>query len=158
MCEYCGCQQFPAVSELTDEHNRLRELGRNLAAAADNGHIDYAASVAASMLAVLGPHTRVEEEGLFPAMAREFNDQISHLTAEHVAVHDTLTDLANRRRREDWADQARHVVGTLFEHILKEQDGVFPAALTVLTLADWDRVDQIRIDAAPVTYVVAHVG
>ena len=32
----------------------------------------------------------------------------------------------------------------LREHILKEQDGVFPAALTSLSGTDWDAVDAVR--------------
>ena len=33
----------------------------------------------------------------------------------------------------------------LREHILTEQDGVFPAALSRLDPADWDRVDKARL-------------
>lgn len=152
MCEYCGCQQIPAISELTREHDQLRELGRELVAAADHDRAEDAASIAESMLAVLGAHTRVEEGGLFPAMSREFPEQITSLTIEHVAVHDTLADVANHPHSPDWAADARWVVSSLFEHILKEQDGVFPAALSVLTPTDWDAVDQVRADAAAISF------
>jgi hypothetical protein len=38
----------------------------------------------------------------------------------------------------------------LFEHILKEQDGVFPAAMSVLTPRDWERLASVRArEAAP---------
>jgi hemerythrin-like domain-containing protein len=32
----------------------------------------------------------------------------------------------------------------LREHILKEQDGVFPAALAALSPEEWDAVDAVR--------------
>jgi hypothetical protein len=32
----------------------------------------------------------------------------------------------------------------LFDHILKEQDGVFPAALATLTPDDWERIGAVR--------------
>ena len=37
-----------------------------------------------------------------------------------------------------------HALWVLREHILKEQDGVFPAALAELDPAQWDEVDAVR--------------
>lgn len=144
MCEYCGCQDIEAIAELTGEHDRLRDLARQLARAADAGDSDAARAAAAEMLGVLGPHTRVEEDGLFPAMSREFAEQIAHLTEEHVVVDSTLSALAAGQHGPDWAAHAHAAVAVLFEHILKEQDGVFPAALSVLTPAEWDRLTDVR--------------
>jgi hypothetical protein len=36
------------------------------------------------------------------------------------------------------------VLDLLREHMLTEQDGVFPAALISLTAEDWDAVDAVR--------------
>jgi hypothetical protein len=35
----------------------------------------------------------------------------------------------------------------LREHIFKEQDGVFPAALATLSTADWEAADALRVHA-----------
>jgi hypothetical protein len=34
VCEYCGCQAIEVIADLTAEHDRLRELSRDLSDAA----------------------------------------------------------------------------------------------------------------------------
>lgn len=149
MCEYCGCQDLPAIAQLTAEHDRLRDLGRSLVDAAASADLDRARTVAQSMLDVLDVHTSVEEDALFPAMAGEYERALRHLADEHVTVHSTLTALAVGAPGPDWRAHAQAVVHLLFEHILKEQDGVFPAALSVLTPADWELLDTVREQRTP---------
>jgi hemerythrin-like domain-containing protein len=144
MCEYCGCQELPAIAELTAEHDRLRDLGRDLGRAADRGDAAAARDAALGMLDILAIHTRVEEDALFPPMCREFAAQMEHLAEEHVSLHAVLAMLASERPEPGWAQQARAVRDVLFEHILAEQDGVFPAALSVLTPPEWDRLEEVR--------------
>lgn len=144
MCEYCGCDQIEAIAELTAEHDRLRELGRLLAAAAHADDVAGARAAAGQMRAVLRPHTEVEEVALFPAMAVEYPDQIAALTGEHRELERVLAALAGDPLPADWAVQANAAVEDLFEHILKEQDGVFPASVTTLGAHDWDAVDDVR--------------
>jgi hypothetical protein len=43
-----------------------------------------------------------------------------------------------------WPNRLREVLFLLREHILKEQDGVFPAALASLDGDQWARVDAVR--------------
>jgi hypothetical protein len=38
-------------------------------------------------------------------------------------------------------------VRVLRQHILKEQDGVFPAALANLATSDWEAVEKLRAQA-----------
>lgn len=153
MCEYCGCQDVPAIAELTTEHDRLRELGRDLqkAAAADN--FPTARAAADAMRAVLGPHTEVEELGLFPRLSDEFPDRMSALVDEHHSIDAVLVALSDTVTPPDgWRQQAHQVVAALFEHILQEQDGVFPAALATLDAAGWERLSAIRGQlAGPIT-------
>ena len=40
--------------------------------------------------------------------------------------------------------RVRAVVGELFHHILREQDGLFPASLSVLSPQQWDHLDEVR--------------
>jgi hypothetical protein len=38
----------------------------------------------------------------------------------------------------------------LRQHILKEQDGVFPAALANLATSDWETIEKVRAQAGSV--------
>lgn len=144
MCEYCGCQDIDVIADLTTEHDLLRELSRDLEAAMTADDLARARDVAARMRAVLRPHTAVEEDGLFPALAGEFPEQLATLRAEHREIDETLRLLADGDRSPDWMARTRGALLDLFEHILKEQDGVFPAALGTLSAADWERVGTVR--------------
>ena len=147
MCEYCGCQDVDVVAELTAEHDLLRELSRDLQAATVAGDLPHARVLADAMRTVLRPHTVVEERGLFPALAAEFPDQIAALQADHRTLDEALRQLADGDPSPEWPTRTRAALVELFEHILKEQDGVFPAALATLSAADWASVAEVRRDA-----------
>jgi hemerythrin-like domain-containing protein len=147
MCEYCGCQQNDVIAELTAEHDRLRELGHDLAAAVNAADLPMAGRLAAHMLTVLGPHTEVEEAALFPALDEDFGDHLAVLVAEHRAIDTALSGLAAGKPQPGWQQRTKLILGDLFDHILKEQDGVFPAALATLTSAEWDAVAAARLHA-----------
>jgi len=82
MCEYCGCQEVPAIALLTAEHDAVVALMAQATDAMAHGDADGAARVCKEILVVLGPHTTVEEQGLFPAMRNEFADQVEALHAK----------------------------------------------------------------------------
>jgi hemerythrin-like domain-containing protein len=147
MCEYCGCQQIDQIAELTAEHDRLRELSRELVQACEAADLDAARELAELMLAVLGPHTVVEEEGLFPELAADHGDHIAALETEHERIHAALEGLFRDRPSALWPQDTVAALHLLFEHILKEQDGLFPAALGTLTPHGWAHVASAR-DAA----------
>jgi hemerythrin-like domain-containing protein len=97
------------------------------------------------MLAVLAPHTEVEEQGLFPAMAAEFPDHVQQLRSEHEHIHTVLTEASEAIHTDPTLpDRLVEMMFLLREHILKEQDGVFPAALMSLSPEQWDDLDEIR--------------
>jgi hemerythrin-like domain-containing protein len=144
VCEYCGCQAIEVIADLTAEHDRLRELSRDLSDAARSADLRAARMLTDAMRAILGPHTAVEESGLFPALAGEFPEQIAVLSGEHRAVDAVLASLADDVPPSDWAGRVLAALGQLFEHILKEQDGVFPAALAALSSQDWNDVAAVR--------------
>ena len=95
--------------------------------------------------AACSPHTRVEEDGLFPPMADEFPDHVEALRAEHARIEDVLTESAEGTPVDPvWPVRLSAALHTLRDHILKEQDGLFPAALASLGPADWEGVDEAR--------------
>lgn len=144
MCEYCGCQNIDVIAELTAEHDLLRNLGADLAKAAEAQDLAAARSLAGAMLEILAPHTAVEEGGLFPAMAGDYAAQLGRLTQEHRAIDAALSAVAGDTPGADWPATTRGVLADLFDHILKEQDGVFPAALATLSPDDWEATAGVR--------------
>jgi hypothetical protein len=153
MCEYCGCQALASIDELTREHEQVLALISDVRAARLAGDVVRQAGLACRIAAVLGPHTLVEERGLFPALARDFPDQIAQLEAEHRLVEEVLAEAV--RAAADgalpagpgWPDRLARALAVLREHIFKEQDGVFPAALATLSTADWEAADAARVRA-----------
>jgi len=145
MCEYCGCQAVPAISLLTAEHDTVVNLIGQVRAAVEQARLDEAAQGCRRILTVLGPHTRVEEQALFPAMRAEFPDQIDALLAEHRSIDAILAEAAaGTPTAPDWPRRLLGALHDLREHILKEQDGVFPASLAILAHEDWEMLDRVR--------------
>lgn len=106
MCEYCGCQDIATIAELTREHDTVVAEIARVRTCVRGGDTEGAARSARRIRELLGPHTVVEEHGLFPYLAFEFPD-----------------------------------------HILKEQDGLFPASLAVLDTPAWAEVEAVRARA-----------
>lgn len=145
MCEYCGCQAVAAIDELTREHDQVVNLIGGARAAHRGGDAHRMAVLARQITALLGPHTEVEERGLFPALAADFPDHVRALRGEHRRVEAVLAEAADGVPADPtWPARLIDVLDMLRGHILKEQDGVFPAALATLTIADWDTVDTVR--------------
>ncbi|MEO6142507.1 MAG: hemerythrin domain-containing protein [Dermatophilaceae bacterium] len=145
MCEYCGCQEIAVIADLTREHDEvvalISEVQRSIA---DQRREDVAASCQ-KISAILVPHTVVEEQGLFPEMAAEFPAHIEVLRSEHREIEKVL-DEATGGGPDDptWPERLSGALHLLREHILKEQDGVFPAALVALDPEQWERIEAVR--------------
>jgi hypothetical protein len=70
---------------------------------------------------------------------------VAALQAEHRRVEAVLGEAeAGVPADPTWPDRLLDVLDLLREHILKEQDGVFPAALVNLDAADWAAIDAVR--------------
>ncbi|MFF5188438.1 hemerythrin domain-containing protein [Streptomyces sp. NPDC000345] len=148
MCEYCGCQSVATIDELTREHDAVVTLISHVRDARRDGDTAAMAGLARRITAVLTPHTRVEEHGLFPAMAVEFPDHIAALEAEHRRVEAVLAEAADGVPEDpSWPDRLLEVLDLLRDHILKEQDGVFPASLATLSTEQWEAVEAVRARA-----------
>ena len=145
MCEYCGCQSIPAIAELTREHDTVVALIGWVRTAYAAGDVSRMAELARDISAVLGPHTEVEEEALFPALAGEFPDHIAALEAEHRTIGAVLAEAdAGPPADPGWPASLIRALDLLREHILKEQDGLFPASLTFLSPDQWDTLEAVR--------------
>jgi hemerythrin-like domain-containing protein len=112
-------------------------------------HLENVATRCQQILDILAPHTVVEEDGLFPEMADDFPDHIAVLCSEHREIEKVLGAAADGLPDDPtWPDQLMKVLHLLREHILKEQDGVFPAALAALDSDQWERIEALRAQVA----------
>ena len=145
MCEYCGCRAVTAIDDLTREHDLVVNLIGEVRAARAATDTARMAELARRITAVLEPHTQVEEQGLFPALADDFPDHVTALRADHRHIEAVLGEAAHGMPTDPtWPGRLIVTLELLREHILKEQDGVFPAALANLNPDDWDAIDTIR--------------
>ena len=144
MCEYCGCQAVSVIADLTREHDRALDSVRDAEQAATAGDLGAARVALLDLADVLLPHTAVEDQGLFPAIAREFPEQVHALEEEHRRFEAVCSRVQSPEPVAEWATDVADAMSELRVHILKEQDGVFPAALSVLRPADWQAVEDVR--------------
>lgn len=145
MCEYCGCQAVTTIGELTREHDLVVDLIGDVRSAHTAGDTDAMTVIARRIAEVLGPHTAVEEHGLFPAMAEEFPEQIAALETEHRRIEAVLGEAVDGTPADPgWPLRLLDALNVLRAHILKEQDGVFPAALAGLSTEDWEAIEAVR--------------
>ncbi len=148
MCEYCGCQALATIDELTREHDLVVNMIGETRAAHAVSDTARMAGLARQIAAILGPHTEVEERGLFPALTADFPDHVAGLKAEHRRVEAALGEAAAGTPDDPaWPARFAEALTLLREHILKEQDGVFPAALATLGAADWEAAEAVRSQA-----------
>ncbi|HEU5023531.1 MAG TPA: hemerythrin domain-containing protein [Spirillospora sp.] len=143
MCEYCGCQAIESIKRLTDEHDLVVDLIGEVRSAHRAGDRDRMSALAGRIATVLGPHTTVEEQGLFPAMAGDFPDHIDALVQEHRLIEEALAEAAGTVEAGG-EQRLLDALDVLRRHILAEQDGVFPAALANLGTAQWEAIEEIR--------------
>ena len=128
---------MPLLRDYIAEHERATNFGGEAVRAIDRGDLDRARHLLGEMATELASHWQGEETGLFRVMARE------EMFAEHIAplirqLHE-LCVLATVDILEPEGQQAiRDAVFNLYEHISKEEDGLFPASLTSLSGDEWD--------------------
>jgi len=154
MCEYCGCQQIATIAELTREHDAVVSIISQIQHPRPAQRTEDVAELCQQILVILAPHTVVEEEGLFPEMTDDFPDHIQALRSEHREIEKVLGEAADGPPDDPtWPDRLVAVLHLLREHILKEQDGVFPAALAALDTDQWERIEAVRAQTsmAPTT-------
>ncbi|MFE1754659.1 hemerythrin domain-containing protein [Streptomyces anandii] len=145
MCEYCGCQAVESIEKLTSEHDTVVNLIGLVRDAHGAGDLTRVAELARHIASVLEPHTEVEEHGLFPALADDFPEKIAALEEEHRVIEAVLAEAEHGTPADPrWPDRLLDVLAMLRDHILKEQDGVFPAALAFLSTEQWETVEAVR--------------
>ncbi|MCZ4119415.1 hemerythrin domain-containing protein [Streptomyces sp. H39-S7] len=138
MCHYCGCREIPLIRDFIAEHESVTDHAGSVVRALDAGELSDARAHLDRMGAELRDHWRGEEDGLFAVMGQdeEYRDYIDALKAEHRELGALLAagDLTDLR----YQTLIRAAVRELTLHISKEEEGLFPAALTALTGEQWN--------------------
>ena len=139
MCQYCGCRAVPLIRDYIAEHDHVLNLldGALRAIAVDD--LGGAAGRVSEAREALASHWAGEENGIFTVMAARDQEYASYV-APLVEEHRELEQLLARLDVSDLNDQRelRTALAELREHISKEEDGLFPASLIVLSGDDWN--------------------
>jgi hemerythrin-like domain-containing protein len=152
MCEYCGCKAVGTIERLTLEHDKALELIDEAREAYRHGERIRLCMIVGQIDTLLTPHAIVEERGLFPAMAADFPVEIAALEKEHHHVEAVLAELrragsdlpSGPLSGPDWPERLMDALTVLRRHIIREQEGVFPAALSTLGTEEWLRLETLR--------------
>lgn len=139
MCTYCGCESITVIGRFMAEHTEIVNAAGSLRLACEGGDPSQVAAAVDAVGALLHPHTRAEEVGLFAVMRQqeEFSDHIDSLCAEHTTLDAQLERIA--AGEHDLVDAFLH---DLRHHVDREDNGLFPASAIALDGPDWDEVDR----------------
>src|SRR6185437_5380904 len=115
----------------------------------DRGEHGRARELLVAMAEELRTHWRGEENGLFAVMGMNdlFAQHIGPLVREHREL-EALLESVDPSDSDD-RDRVRKAVFDLYEHIAKEEDGLFPASLTALDGDEWDAATAAWWEAHP---------
>lgn len=143
MCDYCGCRRQAPIDELSDEHERVLDLGyrlRHLARRSD--HAAVVRVLEDEFVPLLEVHTAKEERGLFTELRGSWDadDRLDSLVDEH-------RDLAVRLETvvaggPGWEASLVALLADLSDHVLAEETDLFPYALYELGAAQWRAVEE----------------
>lgn len=137
MCSYCGCRSITVIGRLSEEHEHILNHAGELRAASRTGDADEVGRALDELAAHLDPHTGSEERGLFHVLRRnpDFTDHVDGLHAEHVGIDALVAEI-----RAGDVGAVDELVDALYEHIDKEENGLFPAAAIELGGPEWEEV------------------
>ena len=143
MCDYCGCRTQPSIAQLSEEHDRIERIARDLRDAHTRGDRSGAATIATDLLASLVPHVAREERALFPELTvAGAPAQVQRLEDEHEQLELALRPVAaGAASASQWTAIPRALDG-LRHHIWTEEFDVFPAALQLLDPHAWQRIED----------------
>ncbi|MFE3320317.1 hemerythrin domain-containing protein [Nocardia sp. NPDC059195] len=126
------------IKEFIAEHEAVYNLSGDIRRALERGELTDAKRDLVQLQHQLVDHWAGEEQGFFAVMRDdpECVTYIEALEAEHreMTVVLATADLADPEGRE----QVLASLATLWPHIEKEEDGLFPMSLTTLSGEQWD--------------------
>ena len=139
MCSYCGCREIPVIALLNAEHDAIVNSTYALQLAFRDNDIDAARAAGKQLATLLHPHTQREQDGLFAEMRKDelFTAHIESLCGEHDELDVQLAGIENGELH-----RIPGMLTLLNDHIDREENGLFPAALAYLDDDQWDIVQR----------------
>lgn len=153
MCDHCGCRRQAPIDELSDEHERVLDLGYRLRRLARRGdHATVVTVLEHDFVPLLEVHTTKEERGLFTALRGTWDadDRLDSLVDEHRDLEARLAVVA--AGGAGWEETLVALLADLSDHVLAEETDLFPYALYELGADQWQAVEDAH---AEVTAAVA---
>ena len=149
MCNYCGCREIPMIAKLNAEHDAIVNSTYALQVALREQDVESAKTAGKILGELLHPHTQREQVGLFAEMKKDelFTEHIASLCAEHDELDGELCLIAAGDLTRITA-----MITLLNNHIDREENGLFPAALAYLDDSQWDTIQRPELmdnDDAP---------
>lgn len=145
MCSYCDCRSLPVVSRLSREHGEILELagrlGRAVAPIGDGparGASPEAFALADELLTRVAEHGAYEERSLYHELREEcFFERVSlEMCGEHRSIY---ARLQRAIRLGLVAETLLPALDRLRGHVMKEERGLFPPAVILLSASAWER-------------------
>lgn len=132
------------MKTLTDEHQEIASLARQVIGNLDQGNVEIAASQIAQLAILFDRHGRFEEVSLFHqlVLAGEATEEVANLRADHFKFRNGFFDPTAVSRPEE----LRKLLQELFDHAELEETDLFPYAWQVLPGASWHLIEA---SAAP---------
>lgn len=141
MCGYCDCRNLPVISRLSKEHAFILRTADELRQALERDDEDRrpAEELLDQLLAMLLAHGSYEERSLYREMRADsaFEETVDDLCAEHGEIYGALR---HARRVGPDRESVLPQLDRLHRHILKEEQGLFPPAVILLSTSAWERV------------------
>ena len=146
---------MPLLRDFVAEHERATNYGGEVVRALDGGEHARARELLDAMAEELRSHWLGEENGLFAVMGTDdlFAAHIAPLVREHRELEALLGSVD--MSVPDDQDRVRKAVFELYDHIAKEEDGLFPASLTALDGDEWDAAIAAWREAHPGRNMIA---
>jgi len=146
MCSYCGCRNIPMIAQLNAEHDAIVNSSYALEIAFRDQDVEAARTACKELGELLHPHTRREENGLFAEMKKDelFTGHVASLCIEHSELDGELVAI-----EAGDLESIPKMLTLLNNHIDREENGLFPAALAYLDDAQWDTIHRPELIDAP---------
>lgn len=143
MCDHCGCRSFPAIAELTGEHEEILDLAWTVSEAVRAGQPAPVVELA-TLRRLLDSHVIKEETGLYPLLIGEgdlTNELLGQLEEEHREIGEVF-DVGGFSRKEYFA---------LAAHIETEESELFPCAMFAFDDERWEAMLSAHREAETTT-------
>ena len=134
------------IAQLNAEHDAIVNSSYALEIAYRDQDVEAARMACKELGALLHPHTRREENGLFAEMKKDelFTEHVASLCAEHTELDIDL----NAIETGDLASIPK-MITLLNNHIDREENGLFPAALAFMDDTQWDTIHRPELMDGP---------